>query len=380
MKRIQQLLDSFVDKGMAVGSSVLIYKDGQEAFFGSAGRLHNDADTPFRRDAIMAMYSMTKPVVGAVFARLFEQKLAAPETPVYEFLPAFRHLTVMREDGTTEPAREPLTIEHLLTMTGGVCTPREGMSVTPYFQQALAEQAARGPASTVDVANLYATVPLSFQPGEKWMYGMGPEILGGVAVKATGMELQAYLEKEFYQPLGIQDLCFHVPAEKQSRMAGLYDVNEDDAFILRPKHTVLYGDVDISAVDRGSGGMFGTLDDYIRFGEMLRKGGEGALAPETVAEMTRNHLNDQQIATFNGQPTGYGYGWLVRTMLHPEMKEIGTESTGSFGWDGMAGTTLRIDPARGLTTVFGIQRIPAKSDLFIPPLLETINQVWPVEK
>ena len=82
MKRIQQLLDSFVDKGMAVGSSVLIYKDGQEAFFGSAGRLHNDADTPFRRDAIMAMYSMTKPVVGAVFARLFEQKLAAPETPV----------------------------------------------------------------------------------------------------------------------------------------------------------------------------------------------------------------------------------------------------------------------------------------------------------
>ena len=378
MERIQQLLDSFVEKGMAVGTSVLIFKDGKEAFYGSAGCMYKGGE-PFRRDAIMAMYSMTKPVIGAACAKLFEQKLAAPETPIHEFLPAFRHMSVLREDGTLEAAREPLTIEHLLTMTGGICTPREGMEVMPYFQKALEAQAQRGPASTIDVANLYVEMPLLFQPGEKWMYGMGPDVLGGVIAAATGMELQTYLEKEFYQPLGIHDMCFHVLEEKHSRMAGLYNVEENDEFVLRPKHTVLYGNVDITNADRGSGGMFGTLDDYIRFGEMLRKGGDGILAPETVAEMTRNHLNDAQIATFNGQPTGYGYGWLVRTMMHPEMRPFGTESTGCFGWDGMAGTTLRIDPARGLTTVFGIQRIPAKSDCFIPPLLDAIKQVWPVE-
>jgi len=376
MKRLQELLDRLVEEKTGVGASLLIYEDGREAFFGSAGHMDLAGKEPYRRDAILAMYSMTKPVAAAAAMTLFEKGIITPETPVYELIPEFRDVQVLREDGTLSPPKTPLTIEHLLTMTSGITTPREGMDVMPYFQEQVARHIGKGPISTLDIARIFAHVPLVFEPGAQYMYGLGVEVLGGIIVAATGMEFGEYLDRTIFGPLGMEDTFFAVPEEKKQRVAELYDVNDAGEFIIRPKHTVLYEPLDLSRAERGSGGLYSTLDDYIRFGEMLRKGGEGVLKPETIREMSRNHLTPAQLATFGESANGYGYGWLVRTMMQPK-KSAAPEGLGAFGWNGMAGTTLRIDPVRKLTVVFGIQRIPARSDLYHPELLKALYEIWP---
>jgi CubicO group peptidase (beta-lactamase class C family) len=119
MERIQQLLDSFVEKHMAVGTSVLICKDGQEAFYGQAGKRRQGEDTPFDRNTIMLMYSMTKVVTAVAAMTLMDKGIFTPNTPVCEFIPEYKTLQVAQDDGTLQPAATPLTIHHLLTMTSG---------------------------------------------------------------------------------------------------------------------------------------------------------------------------------------------------------------------------------------------------------------------
>ena len=376
MERIQKVLDSFVDRGMAVGTSVLVYRDGEEAFFGSAGKLRQGEVAPFARDTIMLMYSMTKVVTAVAVMTLMDKGAFTPDTPVYELIPDYRHLKVLRPDGTLAPASRPLTVEHLLTMTSGIPYPGPSVPTWPYFQQVMA---GHKPHSTLDMVKMLAACPLCFDPGEHWMYGLSADVLGGIIVAVTGLELGEYMKKTIFDPLGMKDSHFFVPEEKQSRVAGLYNVSPEGMFTTRIERFSTFADDALQAVEMGGAGLYSTLDDFMRFGEMLRKGGEGIVSAEMVSRMAENHLNRRHMDDFWETNRGYGYGWLVRTMMRPEMNRFGPESKGSFGWNGMAGTTLRIDPARRLTAVYGIQRVPSEHDSFIPPLLDAINEVWPVE-
>lgn len=379
MDRIQAVLDSFVERNMAVGTSMLIYRDGQEAFFGSAGKLAQEREEPFRRDAILLMYSMSKVVTAVAAVSLMEKGIFTPQTPVYELIPEFRNLQVAHEDGTLTPVKHPLTIEHLLTMTSGIPYVEPNMAVAPYYNKVIEKYQGRS-VSTLEVMRMIGECPVCFEPGEHWLYGFSADVLGGVIVAATGMELGEYMKKTIFDPLGMTDTFFHVPGDKQPRMAGLYNVLEDGSFeAYLDDHENSHG-LDTHLCDMGGGGLFSTVDDFARFGEMLRCGGKGVISPESIREMTRNHLSGKPLEEFWKTPRGFGYGWLVRTMMHPEMNQFGGESTGSFGWNGMTGTSLRIDPARGLTIVYGIQRVPAHHDDFIPPLMKAIEAVWAVEK
>lgn len=378
MERIQKVLDGFVEKGMAAGTSVLIYHRGEEAFFGAAGKRRIDGSEPFARDTMMLMYSMTKVVTAVAVMTLMEKGCFAPDTPVYELIPEYRNITVLREDSSITPAARPLTIEHLLTMTSGIPYPGPGVAVSPYYQKVMTEH--KGEVTTLEMARMTAQCPLCFDPGEKWLYGLSADILGGIVVAATGEELSAYMKRTILDPLGMKDTHFMVPEEKRGRLAGLYDMAGDGQFAVRRDMNETFGDLGIDKVEMGGAGLFSTLDDFMRFGEMLRKGGEGIVSPEMIRRMSENHLNQPQLDTFWETDRGFGYGWLVRTMMHPEMNTFGPESTGSFGWNGMGGTSLRIDPARELTVVYGIQRVPSQHDRFIPPLMNAISEVWPVTK
>lgn len=378
MQRIQSVLDSFVEKNMCVGTSVLIYKDGQEAFFGSAGKLAQEGTKPFSRDAILLMYSMSKVITAVTAITLMEKGVFKAETPVYEIIPEYRNLQVVQEDGTLAPVKNPLTIEHLLTMTSGIPYVEPSMAVAPYYDKIIEKYKGKS-IDTVDMAKIVAECPVAFEPGSHWLYGFSADILGGVIAAATGMTLFDYMKKVLFDPLGMKDTYFHVPEEKRTRMAGLYNVMEDGSFeAYLDEHDQSHG-LETYNCDMGGGGLFSTVDDFMRFGEMLRKGGEGIISPESIADMCRNHLSGKPLEEFWETPRGFGYGWLVRTMMHPEMNQYGAESTGSFGWNGMAGTSLRIDPARGLTVVYGIQRVPAHHDDFIPPIMKTIEEIWPVK-
>lgn len=376
MERIQQLLDSFVEKHMAVGTSVLICKDGQEAFYGQAGKRHQEEDTPFDRDTIMLMYSMTKVVTAVAAMTLMDKGIFTPDTPVYEFIPEYKTLQVAQDDGTLQPAATPLTIHHLLTMTSGIPYPDQDNVVTRAYMRMLAQNPDMSRMTTLNMTRQIAGCPLHFNPGEHWRYGLSADVLGGVIIAATGLELGEYMRQTIFDPLGMHDTHFRVPAEKQNRVAGLYHAHGDGTF---SPYTQLYTvpGVEQSQVELGGGGLYSTLDDFARFGEMLRKGGEGILSPESFRMMTSNQLSDALLEEFwDYRSGGYGYGYLVRTLLETGVAPDHKERIGAFGWNGMGGTSLRIDPARGLTVVYGIQRVPSNHNDFLPPLMQTVADVF----
>lgn len=369
----QELLNGFVEKGLAAGVSVLIMRRGEEAFFGCAGKRALGGNASFARDTIMRMYSMTKIVTAVAVMTLVDKRALAPETPVSEFIPEYARLTVAREDGSLTPARRPLTIRHLLTMTSGIPYPGGDDAVARAYAQALAASDISA-LTTLDLARLIADCPLRFEPGEAWLYGLSADVLGGVIVKATGIQLGEYMKQAIFDKLGMRDTYFAVPEAERRRVAALYDVDKRGAFKLEP-NAGLNG-LEASKVEMGGAGLFSTADDFAKFGEMLRRGGQDVLSESAVNALKQNQLAPAQLESYGGMADGYGFGYLVRCLIDPSKNGRYMEGEGAFGWNGMGGTTIRIDPAREMTTVFGVQRVPPEHDAFVPPLMQRIARVY----
>ena len=371
MHPIQAFLHSIVETGQVAGASALVYQNGREIFFGCAGQRDLASGAPFARDTVMRMFSMTKVVTAAATLKLFEQNILGPETPVAAILPEYAHMNVLMPDGALRPARTELTIHHLLTMTSGIPYPDAPAPIPQMYEEQLAALGDMRACSTREFVRAIARCPLCFDPGEAWLYGLSADVLGGVIVAATGMELGDFLKKTFFAPLGMADTGFSLGASQAARAATLYHCAADGT--LAPHAAALGYGLDESRVEMGGAGLFSTLDDFMAFGEMLRQDGAGILSPASVRQMRANRLTANQLATFGGAADGYGFGYLVRTLMDEGKNARFRERTGSFGWNGMAGTTLRIDPARGLTVVFGMQRVPSASDQILPALMRAAS-------
>ena len=371
MHPIQAFLHSIVETGQVAGASALVYQNGREIFFGCAGQRDLASGAPFARDTVMRMFSMTKVVTAAATLKLFEQNILGPETPVAAILPEYAHMNVLMPDGALRPARTELTIHHLLTMTSGIPYPDAPAPIPQMYEEQLAALGDMRACSTREFVRAIARCPLCFDPGEAWLYGLSADVLGGVIVAATGMELGDFLKKTFFAPLGMADTGFSLGASQAARAATLYHCAADGT--LAPHAAALGYGLDESRVEMGGAGLFSTLDDFMAFGEMLRQDGAGILSPASVRQMRANRLTANQLATFGGAADGYGFGYLVRTLMDEGKNARFRERAGSFGWNGMAGTTLRIDPARGLTVVFGMQRVPSASDQILPALMRAAN-------
>ena len=371
MHPIQAFLHSIVETGQVAGASALVYQNGREIFFGCAGQRDLASGAPFARDTVMRMFSMTKVVTAAATLKLFEQNILGPETPVAAILPEYAHMNVLMPDGALRPARTELTIHHLLTMTSGIPYPDAPAPIPQMYEEQLAALGDMRACSTREFVRAIARCPLCFDPGEAWLYGLSADVLGGVIVAATGMELGDFLKKTFFAPLGMADTGFSLGASQAARAATLYHCAADGT--LAPRAEALGYGLDESRVEMGGAGLFSTLDDFMAFGEMLRQDGAGILSPASVRQMRANRLTANQLATFGGAADGYGFGYLVRTLMDEGKNARFRERAGSFGWNGMAGTTLRIDPARELTVVFGMQRVPSASDQILPALMRAAS-------
>ena len=314
---------------------------------------------------------MTKPVTAAAVMTLVEKGGIDLLTPLSEILPEYAHMNVLMPDGALRPARTELTIHHLLTMTSGIPYPDAPAPIPQMYEEQLAALGDMRACSTREFVRAIARCPLCFDPGEAWLYGLSADVLGGVIVAATGMELGDFLKKTFFAPLGMADTGFSLGASQAARAATLYHCAADGT--LAPHAAALGYGLDESRVEMGGAGLFSTLDDFMAFGEMLRQDGAGILSPASVRQMRANRLTANQLATFGGAADGYGFGYLVRTLMDEGKNARFRERAGSFGWNGMAGTTLRIDPARGLTVVFGMQRVPSASDQILPALMRAAS-------
>jgi len=381
LQRINSWMQAYVDTQKYPGCSVLLRQGGNEVHFHACGQRSIETGLPFTRDTIVRIYSMTKPITSVALMMLAERGLFHLDAPVSEFLPEFLDMQALIPNATrldqTEPAPSP-TLHQLLTHTSGLSYPfNPGLLPAEMDARELIFKPDQG--CLADQVQALAELPLAFQPGARWEYSVGIDVIGRVIEVVSGQTLDRFLAENVFEPLGMTETGFSVPTGAGERFASLYTPLEGDAMALNSakaaNETLRLVDqpggspFEAATLFSGGGGLVGTIDDYARFADMLRNRGAGngnrLLGPKTVDFMLRNHLPGDIASmgpqSFAEQPMeGMGFGIGGAVALDPARART-PGSVGDFSWGGMASTFFWIDPVFDLTVVFFTQLAPSSS-------------------
>jgi CubicO group peptidase (beta-lactamase class C family) len=374
---VDGLLKKAVGERQIAGGAVLVARRGKVVYFAASGMQDAEAGVPTVSATIYRMASMTKPITSVAAMMLVEEGKIALDDPIAKFIPEFQHVCVLRPrapadqplNEITTAADTPVTVRHLLNHTSGLTYGFWDRPVLGklYREAGVADGLIETPGTMAENCRRLAGVPLMFQPGTAWEYGLNADVLGRVVEVASGLPLGDFLQQRIFEPLGMRDTHFVLPAEKQSRLAALYAPDEamrarrvgnepQQVGPLRYSATVPL--VKDSQFQSGGGGLVATLGDYARFLQMLLNGGEldgrRVLKPETVAEMTRNQIGEfSPFVLIHGEKFGYGFGVLTEAG-----KSQDEASVGSYSWGGIFYTYFLVDPERELVIVSAAQIYP----------------------
>ena len=373
---IQNTLSRFVDSGEIAGCSVRIVRNDEVFFEGNFGYADIEKKEKMSDNTIFPIASMSKVITVAGIMQLYVQGLFRLWDPVSKYLPGFRNpkIAVEKPDGSCEivDAKGEVTLRQLFTMTSGVPYGWKDTAagrIRAEKEEAWYKSGKPFPGS-VEYANLVGGLPLAFEPGERWMYGFSIDILGAVIEVLTGKTLGEYLKENIFDPLGMKDTGFFVPAENHSRIATLYHITDG---MIPDERDFPAGKPDFES---GGGGLFSTVKDYSRFAQMLLHGGtlDGVriLGRKTVDLISTDHLTpEQRKGDCWDTQRGYGYGLGVRVMTNPELADI-NGSVGEWGWDGAFGNWFCVDPKENLTCVYLTTNLPGEHYRFIPKLMASM--------
>ncbi|MGE0717375.1 MAG: serine hydrolase domain-containing protein [Alphaproteobacteria bacterium] len=354
LARIGAVLKADIEKGRIPGAVVAIARKGKLAYFEAFGFHDKEAGTPMTKDAIFSIASMTKPMTSVAVMMLHEEGKLLVSDPIGRYFPAMGKMPVaVLEKGAdgqpsfrTEPARRQMTLQDLLRHTSGVTYGGRGETPVHKLWPASSGFSATNFTGAEFIEKL-GTLPLLYQPGTVWNYSLSVDVLGQVVEKVSGKSLGAFLAERVWQPLGMKDTSFTIPAEKQARWAKALPNDPDTG---KPQSVL-----DLRKplkMECGGGCAASTASDYLRFAQMLldrgKLGDARLLAPKTVAFMTSNHLGPE-IRNEVGAGYGFGLGFAVR--LGPGVSAL-TGSTGDYYWGGAYGTYFWVDPEQELTAVF----------------------------
>lgn len=367
---IPQQLGTFVDQGKLPGLITVVARNGRVVHFEAFGKMDVERDKPMRADTIFRMYSMTKPVTGAVVMTLVDAGKVSLDDPVAKYIPEFGEMEVLieKEDGTTElvPAERPITLKHLMMHTSGlVYGIFDTGKLGELYREANVNTDGSSGLTLEEFAKRAASMPLKCQPGTEWHYSIAMDVLGRVVEVVTGQRFGDYLAETIFEPLGMKDSGFYVPAEKADRFAANYGPDPETGMkLMEDPATSPF--LQIPSLDSGGGGMVGTAADYLRFAQMLLNGGEldgvRILSEEAVEEMTSNHipaewgespLNLMEGLNFKG--VGFGYCGAV-PMDGYENTLFGGE--GEYTWGGYASTDFWIDKHENIVGMVLTQLVP----------------------
>jgi CubicO group peptidase (beta-lactamase class C family) len=356
LQRIGAFVERLQQEGKISGAVTLVARQGKLVRLEAQGYADLESKRAMRPDDIFALASMTKPIATVGLLMLLEEERVLLSDPVEKYLPEFRNpkVAVPKADApggyVTVPAERSITIHDLLIHRSGMPTTGGPAGA------ALAEALRQLPANAVlaDRVKAYASVPLNSQPGTKWEYGASTEAIGRVIEVISGQPLDVYLHDRIFQPLGMSDTGFTVPADKRSRLATLYSAALDKGLTRAqplPTDTRMFS---------AASGLFSTASDYVRFCQMLLNGGtfEGhrLLSRKTIELMTARHSDPIPLSFLAGQY--FGLGVAVR-------KDDGDAgligSPGTFGWSGAYNTYFRIDPKEQVIMILLVQRSPANN-------------------
>ncbi len=381
LNRIKDWMQRYVDEGKYPGSSVLIRQRDDEVLFHAAGLRNIARGLAFQRDTVVRLYSMTKPITSLAIMMLLERGLFHLDAPVSDFLPAFADMQALTPDARTITQTTPCatpTLHQLMTHTSGLSYPfNPGPLGREMDELGVLSNPDKG--TLAEMCDHIAALPLAFPPGTRWEYSVSIDILGRVVEVVTGKSLADFLADEIFAPLGMNQTAFTVPTGTGDRFAALYSSIASNqkalakanpgAALLRLIDAPGKSPYQAATMFSGGGGLVGTIDDYMRFTTLLRRGGvcEGGrlVSPSTLAFMMRNHLpgdiasmGPQSFAEQPMQGTGFGLGGAV--VLDPARTGC-PGNTGDFSWGGMASTFFWIDRTQDISVVFLTQLSPSSS-------------------
>ncbi|GAA4741233.1 serine hydrolase domain-containing protein [Sphingomonas daechungensis] len=365
--RIDRSLQDMVSSGRAAGASALVWKDGKEAYFGTAGYADREAKRPFSRDTLVQIFSMTKPVSGVAFMQLWEQGKFGLDDPLSMYLPEFANAKVfVGKDTAGNPIlvapRRPILIRDIVRHTAGF-----GYGPGPtYPEEAFAKADPLNLANDLpEFGRRLATVPLLYEPGTKWRYSAGVDVQALLVQKLSGQPYEEYVRQHIFEPLGMKETGWTQPESILPRLAAGYAKGPDGT--LQRKSEADFRHMNFNPerkLTMGGAGLISSVDDFMRFARMLVNGGtlDGVriLKPSTVRMMATNELDarvtDRQWLPDKGNG-GFGIDFAVRTG-QPKDTQENRGAVGEFFWDGAWSTLFWVDPANKLTAVFFVQKDP----------------------
>ena len=368
--RLHHALAAHVQSGDMPGLVALVNIRGETAVEAIGAQSFGGA--PMKRDTIFRIASMTKPIIAAATLVLIEECRLRLDDPIDDFLPELANRRVLKslesEVDDTIQSNRPITARDLLTFTFGLGAVMVWPAKYP-IQKAMEEVGlAPGPFplgfSNDEFMRRLGTLPLIYQPGERFLYHTGAQVLGVLIERASGQTLEAFLQSRLFEPLGMRDTGFHVPPGKLDRLAGAYMMHREK------KELVNFDDAKASHWSKpppfadGGGGLVSTVDDFHAFYRMIlnkglpdsSRGRERVLSRPAIDLMTSDQLTPAQRV---GAELFFGHGgasWGMGGAVVTRRTDLFT-TPGRFGWDGGYGTTAYLDPAEDVVGILLTQRM-----------------------
>jgi CubicO group peptidase (beta-lactamase class C family) len=360
LERLDRYLDSEIAQQHKAGAVVLIARHGRIAWQKAYGVMDIASGAPMRTDAIFRLFSMTKPITSVALLTLYEQGKFQLTDALEQYLPAFGDVRVFggldaQGQMILEKPKRPITLQDLFRHTAG-------FAYGGYFDPTPVDEAYQ--AAGIDYAQLnslselvtkLAGEPLLYQPGEQWVYSFSHDVLAYLVERFSGIPFDAYCRKVIFEPLGMRDTVFGLPADRAARYPTLYQADRNGALQAVPPAADTYRH--FTGHPFGGVSIASTAGDYLRFAEMLLHGGAlggvRILAPKTVELMSSDNLPP---GTAYWQP-GVRFGLGVAVVTDPAQEGI-IGSKGSFGWPGAASTWVDIDPKEDLVALLMVQFMP----------------------
>ena len=363
LERLTSTFQKYVDDNRLAGAVVLVARRGKVAYLHAFGTRDRESQAKMREDAIFRIASQSKALVSVAAMILQEEGALLIGDPVGKYLPEFQKTTVAvaKTGGGYDvvDARRPITIRDLLTHTAGIGY--GGGPARDKWAEAKIQGwyfADRDEPIAATVSRI-AALPMDAQPGERFVYGYGTDILGAVVEKVSGKSLDEFIRTRITQPLGMKDTHFYLPTAQRDRLATVYAARQG-RLERAPDEGNMNGQGNYVDGPRksfsGGAGLVSTASDYARFLQMLLNGGElngvRILSPKTVELMTSDHIGDR----YNTPGQGFGLGFSV-------VKDLGVRgapgSFGEYGWGGAYHSSYWVDPKEELIVTYFTQLIPA---------------------
>lgn len=363
LAEIRPALQAFVDSGELPGIVTLTSRGGEIVQADAIGWRDIEARLPMQADTLFRVASMSKPITSVAALMLIEEGRMALDDPVACWIPELADLRVLRDAagplGDTEPARRGITVEDLFTHRSGIAyAPFSEGPIKQAYEAALGDPGMNRMSADAWLAAL-GSLPLAYQPGERFHYGHSTDVLGFLIGRIEGKPFRQVLRDRIFDPLGMVDTDFWLPPGKRSRLASLYTYDGQAGELVKVALEMYDEPPEYTP---GGGGLISSAPDYHRFVRMLL--GEGALGgvrllrPETVRLMRTNRLTEaQRQVPFAGMPlwrkSGFGLGLSIAEDLVDNPYACGAE--GSMTWPGIFGTWWQADPRNDLAMIYLIQ-------------------------